>query len=94
MVANIGDVIVIIDKNGLNRYKSPNVKRLFGWDVDELVGKSARDKVHPDHIEGANKLLSLYFKHMQSSLDARLKIQPLPILGSPACRFGLQPGLF
>lgn len=26
MLSNIGDVIVIIDKNGINRYKSPNVK--------------------------------------------------------------------
>ncbi|QIA07981.1 PAS domain S-box protein [Draconibacterium halophilum] len=58
MVANIGDVIVIIDKNGINRYKSPNVKRQFGWEVDELVGKSAWEKVHPDHIERAKKLLS------------------------------------
>ncbi len=51
MVANIGDVIVIIDDKGLNRYKSPNIEKLFGWKPEELVGKSTWDKVHPDDLE-------------------------------------------
>ena len=48
MVANIGDVIVIVDRQGINRYKSPNVERVFGWKPEELVGTGAFDNVHPD----------------------------------------------
>ncbi len=51
MVANIGDVIVIIDDEGLNQYKSPNIEKLFGWKPEELVGKSTWDNVHPDDLE-------------------------------------------
>jgi two-component system, cell cycle sensor histidine kinase and response regulator CckA len=51
MVSNIGDVIVIIDKNGLNKYKSPNIENLFGWKPEELIGKSTWDNVHPDDLE-------------------------------------------
>jgi len=51
MVANIGDVIVIIDQNGINRYKSPNVENHFGWKPEELVGTCAWDNVHPDDLE-------------------------------------------
>ncbi|MBC8490484.1 MAG: PAS domain S-box protein, partial [Bacteroidetes bacterium] len=51
MVANIGDVIVIIDDKGLNRYKSPNIEKLFGWKPEELVGQSTWDNVHPDDLE-------------------------------------------
>ncbi len=51
MVANIGDVIVIIDQDGINRYKSPNIEKLFGWKPGDLVGKEAWDLVHPDDLE-------------------------------------------
>jgi len=62
LVANIGDVIVIIDHEGNNRYKSPNVEKLFGWKPEELTGRNAFEKIHPDDIEQArifiNSLLS------------------------------------
>ena len=51
MVTNIGDVIVIIDQNGNNRYKSPNSEKLFGWNDADLIGKSAFNNVHPDDLE-------------------------------------------
>ncbi len=53
MLANISDVIVIIDKKGVNRYKSPNITKLFGWKPEELIGKSTWDNVHPDDLRDA-----------------------------------------
>jgi PAS domain S-box-containing protein len=53
MVSNIGDVIVVIDRNGINQYKSPNVTKQFGWKPEELVGKSTWDNVYPDDLEAA-----------------------------------------
>jgi len=57
MVANIGDVIVIIDHEGINRYKSPNVEKLFGWKPEELVGSSALGNVHPDDLDDAQRFI-------------------------------------
>ena len=57
MVSNIGDVIVIIDQNEINQYKSPNVTRFFGWEPEELIGKSTWDNVHPDDLEAGKKFL-------------------------------------
>jgi PAS domain S-box-containing protein len=57
MISNIGDVIVIIDREGINRYKSPNVEKLFGWRAEELVGVDALDKVHPDDLDSTRKVL-------------------------------------
>ncbi len=48
LIANISDVIAILDAEGVNRYKSPNVERLFGWMPEQLVGHNAFDEVHPD----------------------------------------------
>ena len=50
MVANIGDVIAIIDANGINTFKSPNISIHFGWEPSEVVGKGAFDLVHPDDV--------------------------------------------
>ncbi|MFO7999684.1 MAG: PAS domain S-box protein [Marinilabilia sp.] len=57
MVSNIGDVIVIIDKNEINQYKSPNITTLFGWQPEELVGKSSWDQIHPDDVEAGKKFI-------------------------------------
>ncbi len=53
MVSHIGDVIVIIDVNGINTYKSPNIEKLFGWKPEELIGKNAFETVHPEDRKNA-----------------------------------------
>jgi len=57
MVSNIGDVIVIIDKNGVNQYKSPNIEPLFGWKPEELIGKKTFDVVHPEDVDSVKKFI-------------------------------------
>jgi PAS domain S-box-containing protein len=39
LIGNISDVIGIIDKDGIIRYKSDNIKTLFGYEPEELIGK-------------------------------------------------------
>jgi len=48
MIANIADVIAIVDQNGINKFKSPNVEKWFGWKPEDLVGTSAWANVHPE----------------------------------------------
>ncbi len=50
MLANIGDVIVIIDQDGINRYKSPNIEKWFGWKPEEVVGEVTWKNVHSDDL--------------------------------------------
>ena len=58
MVANIGDVIVIIDQDGINRFKSSNVERWFGWKPEDLVGFPALDNVHPEDLDSAKGFIT------------------------------------
>lgn len=51
MIANISDVIVIIDIKGIIRYISPNATSLFGWDPLNLTGKSCFELAVADNIE-------------------------------------------
>ncbi len=46
MIANISDVITIVDRNEIIRYKSSNVEKWFGWTSDELIGQNALDNIH------------------------------------------------
>jgi len=57
MVSNIGDVITIIDKKGINHYKSPNITKLFGWDPEELVGQCCWNLVHPEDLEHGQEFM-------------------------------------
>ncbi len=47
LIANISDVIVILDAQGIIRYESPSITRHFGWVPKELVGTHSCDLVHP-----------------------------------------------
>ena len=48
LVSNISDVIVVLDKEGIITYKSPNITKQFGWSPDDLIGKHCLFTVHPD----------------------------------------------
>ncbi len=81
MIANIGDVIVIIDKDGINRYKSPNIEKLFGWKPEEVVGTSAWENVHPEDLESTQN----YF--------GALMLQPNAV-GTTECRYKCKDGSY
>nr|MBF0223546.1 PAS domain S-box protein [Desulfobulbaceae bacterium] len=57
MVASIGDVIVIIDQDGINKYQSPNIEKWFGWKPEDVVGFGASENIHPEDKEAALKVL-------------------------------------
>jgi len=75
MVSNISDVIVVIDKNGVNQYKSPNITKLFGWKPEELIGKNTWDTVHPDDLEACQNLFGtiLHKPDATGSIELRYK---------------------
>jgi PAS domain S-box-containing protein len=66
MVANIGDVIAIIDRDGVNRYNSPNIEKLFGWKIEDVVGGSTWELVHPEDL----KSTQTYFRTLMQEPKA------------------------
>ncbi len=45
------DFITVLDDNGIINFISPSVKRLFGYDPEELMGKSIFRFIHPEDRE-------------------------------------------
>jgi PAS domain S-box-containing protein len=60
ILANISDIIVIIDINCIIRFCSPNIEKYFGWQPEELIGKNSWETVHPDDSDRMrNELFTL-----------------------------------
>ncbi len=81
MVANIGDVIAIIDRDGVNRYKSANIEKLFGWKPEDVVGVSTWKNIHPDDLEFIQK----FFGKLMSEPDTP---------GTTECRYKCKDGSY
>lgn len=71
ILGNIGEVVTIIDSNGINRFKSANVEALFGWKPEELVGKSTWENVHPEDMESS----AAFFEQLLQSPNASASIE-------------------
>jgi PAS domain S-box-containing protein len=50
-VEESNDIVTIIDTDGTVTYVSPAVRRVLGYDPEELVGKTGYEYVHPDDRE-------------------------------------------
>ena len=75
MIAGISDVIGILDTDGTNRYKSPNIEKYFGWNPDEVVGLSAFENVHPDDRPGTQEVFARLMSHPQITVTAECRYQ-------------------
>jgi PAS domain S-box-containing protein len=47
---NSRDVFAVLDEQGIIRFKSDSLKRVFGYDPEELIGKEGNTLLHPDDI--------------------------------------------
>ncbi len=51
ITANMSDMIVLTDTNGILQYYSPSHMTVLGYDLKEAIGKSVFDFVHPEDVE-------------------------------------------
>ncbi|AGL01080.1 PAS domain S-box protein [Desulfoscipio gibsoniae] len=56
---NMLDLIVVIDTQGTIKYATPSHKKVLGYEPEDMLGKCARDFVHPDDL---GKILHVYKK--------------------------------
>ena len=47
---NIEDVVILADSNAVFLYVSPSIKKMFGFEPEELVGKKIFDFLYPDDL--------------------------------------------
>ena len=52
------DAAVLVDEHHVVTYASPAVTNLFGWRVDEVMGTTLTDRIHPEDHQGFEDLLA------------------------------------
>ena len=57
LVENVSDIVSILSIDGIVLYESPSVKRILGYEPEDLIGKNAFDFIHP----GDRKSVVEYF---------------------------------
>jgi PAS domain S-box-containing protein len=57
LIENSADAIALIDSNGAILYESPSVIRILGFTPEDMVGRNARDFVHPQDGEAHAALI-------------------------------------
>lgn len=74
LVENMPDVTWRADAEGILVYVSPNIRRICGYEPDELLGQSLFSRVHPKNIAEVRKRYGLLFaKGKEFSLRYRLR---------------------
>jgi PAS domain S-box-containing protein len=48
LIENTSDLISVLEADGTIRYESPSVTRMFGYTVEELVGRNVSEFIHPE----------------------------------------------
>jgi PAS domain S-box-containing protein len=48
---NTSDLLLIVDSDGSPKYVSPSIRRVVGYDPQEMQGRPATDFIHPDDME-------------------------------------------
>jgi PAS domain S-box-containing protein len=50
LTENATDLVVIVDSDSSISYASPSIRRVFGFELDDLIGKCASDFLHPEDM--------------------------------------------
>jgi diguanylate cyclase (GGDEF)-like protein/PAS domain S-box-containing protein len=73
LVQRSSDVAFVFDSGGVITYASPAVTR-YGYQVEDIVGRSGFDFIHPDDLEyGRTKLWRSVERHEPASVEWRLR---------------------
>ena len=76
LVQGSSDVVTIWDADGLVRYCSPAVTRVFGQNPDDLIGAEVAEVVHPDDVLAVRRALrSLVEDRSLGSLRFECRVQ-------------------
>jgi PAS domain S-box-containing protein len=63
LIENSSDIATIVDLNGVNRYQSPSIKHILGYDPEIIVGTNALDRIHPDDVPACREILQWMAEH-------------------------------
>lgn len=99
LLVDLPDAAIVLDDQGVLRWGNHAAERLFGRVLDESVGLSALDLVHPDDLEMVlRSFASVQRKEVGTLIEVRARAanrwRLLEVIGAPVDWFGEPAVLF
>jgi two-component system cell cycle sensor histidine kinase/response regulator CckA len=95
LIENGVSVYVVVDVESLVAYVSPSLERIYGWQSEEILGKSIFELVHPDDMDyarrsfreisdkpGSSKTVELRCRHKDGSWRT-MRVSGVNLLDNP-----------
>ncbi len=70
---NMVDLVIQIDTEAVFQYLAPSVTRLFGYYIEEMMGKCAFDFIHPDDRPAAIEAFQQVIKRGRGTVELQLR---------------------
>lgn len=67
LVENSYDAIILLDKNGIIKYRTPSSARMSGVKDDEIIGKNFSEFIHSDDLDKTIQALSSILENPEKS---------------------------
>ena len=71
LLENASEVITIYEEDKTIRYVSPSVEPILGYTINEMMGSTDMDKVHPDHKDTFNKMFTELMEHPEKQVTVQ-----------------------
>jgi two-component system cell cycle sensor histidine kinase/response regulator CckA len=75
LTENTLDILTILDREGVYLYNSPSVKRVLGYEREELAGHNAFPMVHPDDRNQAEQAFAEAINHPDRTVSLEFRFQ-------------------
>ncbi|HEU4883863.1 MAG TPA: PAS domain S-box protein [Longimicrobium sp.] len=75
LIENSHDVTCILDPLGVMTYQSPSLRRLLGWEPDEMIGRSTWQFIHPDDVGRVVETMSAILSEPGTSRRVEYRFQ-------------------
>jgi PAS domain S-box-containing protein len=69
------DSYIILNENGSLRYLSPSIQRVLGFSVEERIGKSFAERIHPEDREKVDRLFKQMLKREITTTLVEYRVQ-------------------
>ncbi|WP_179295561.1 EAL domain-containing protein [Bacillus sp. FJAT-45350] len=75
LIKNSHEVIALLDENGIITYQSESLEPVFGYNLEDLLGKSCFDMIHPNYIQKAQSVFQQALKTPGFPFECELMIE-------------------
>jgi len=75
LIENSSDLIALVDEKGTIIYASPSTTRILGYELDEYVGRSGFDFIHPDDRKNTRETLEMVLKEPGGTVNVQYRMK-------------------